>query len=333
MTPVIPGLNDFPLGMATKLRSADPALLERAVGDLIEPRHIEVCSARQRADIRISHVTTSLGHLFGVQHGIPVHATTAVPIRSYQIMVPLRGRLVGRTRDGEFSCEPGMALVYSPRDRLDTYWSEDCLSLVLSVPEEKFRRVAQASSPATGASAPRLKPLMSLWEGGGRSFANALGVICQECLDPRSAFSCGVTTRSLEATLFLSLLLSQQGDAAPPPAPSTASRQHCLQRALDLMEARCGEDIDMGDLVDVSGASSRTLQYAFMERFGVGPMTYLKHLRLRRVHADLLAARAGSCTVGDVAARWGFYNGSTFARAYHRMFGELPSRTLAAPAP
>jgi transcriptional regulator GlxA family with amidase domain len=32
--------------------------------------------------------------------------------------------------------------------------------------------------------------------------------------------------------------------------------------------------------------------------------------------------------VGDVAATWGFYNGSAFAKAYRRQFGELPSATL-----
>jgi transcriptional regulator GlxA family with amidase domain len=29
-----------------------------------------------------------------------------------------------------------------------------------------------------------------------------------------------------------------------------------------------------------------------------------------------------------VAAHWGFYNGSAFARIYRQMFGELPSKTL-----
>lgn len=331
MTHVIPGLSGFPLAIATKVRGNDPTLVERTVNSLIEPRRIKVSG--QATDIRMSHVTMGLGHLFGVRHGAAIHATTAKPVGAYEVLVPLGGRLIGHTRDGEFQCEPGTALVYSPRDRLDTHWSEDCVALVLSVPEGKFMAFAQESRLPLGTPDIRLKPVMSLRQGGGRSFANVLGLICQESADPSSAFSCGVTTQSLETALLLALLLSQYAETAALPPSLAQSRQHYLKKALELIEARCGEEIGLDDLVGASGASMRTLQYAFMERFGVGPMTYLKHLRLRRVHADLLAARAGSCTVGDVAARWGFYNGSTFARAYHRMFGELPSRTLAAPAP
>ena len=55
-------------------------------------------------------------------------------------------------------------------------------------------------------------------------------------------------------------------------------------------------------------------------------MTYLRQVRLRRVHQALLAAREES--VGDIAARWGFYNGSSFAKTYKEFFGELPSETL-----
>jgi AraC family ethanolamine operon transcriptional activator len=33
-------------------------------------------------------------------------------------------------------------------------------------------------------------------------------------------------------------------------------------------------------------------------------------------------------TVGDIAARWGFWHLSRFAADYKEMFGELPSNTL-----
>ncbi len=67
----------------------------------------------------------------------------------------------------------------------------------------------------------------------------------------------------------------------------------------------------------------------FFDRFGVGPMTYLRQVRLRQVHDALRKASPGSCKVGDMAARWGFFHGSAFAHAYRKMFGELPSATLA----
>lgn len=329
MTPVLPGLSGFPLGAASELRCNDPAVAEQTINALVEPRRIRICGEPRMANIRINHVAMSLGHLFGVKHGAAVHAMSSGPIRSFQIMVPLRGRLVGQSGRGEICSKPGTALVYSPRDRLDTHWSEDCVALVLAVPEERLRTVADQSRFPLKTPSIKLGNLMSLREGGGRSFANALGIICQESTDPRSAFSRGLTTRSLETTLLLALLLSQYDDSPRPPASLNHRRRHYVESALDIIEARCDTDLGIQDLVCASGASMRTLQYAFMERFGVGPMTYLKQARLRRVREHLRAAQPGSCTVGDIAARWGFYNGSTFARAYYKMFGELPSRTLA----
>jgi len=43
----------------------------------------------------------------------------------------------------------------------------------------------------------------------------------------------------------------------------------------------------------------------------------------------LRQARGKGESVGDVAARYGFYNGSAFAKAYKAYFGELPSETAA----
>lgn len=327
MTQIIPGIEGFPLGAATKLRCADPALAEQTVGNLVEPRRLLMRG--RAADIRISHVTLNLGHLFGVSHGAAILATSG-PIASYQVMVPLRGTLVGHTRHGEVVTSTGNALVYSPRDCLDTCWSEDCVGLVLSVPAERLRSLARDACPGIDTDVISLKPLMVLTQGSGRSFANALGTICQESVDPDSAFSRGVTTRSLEQTLLLSLLLAQQEGGQPSLPAASQNRNAYVARALAFIEANCADDIGLADLTRATGVSVRTLQYGFMERFGVGPTAYLKQARLRRIRDALRAAEPGTGTVGDIAARWGFYNGSSFARAYHKLFGELPSQTLAA---
>jgi AraC-like DNA-binding protein len=325
---IIPGIDGFPMGVATKLRGTDLVLVEEAVSKLVEPRRIRTRTSRPRTDIRISHVSIGLGHLFGVQHGEAVHATSG-PIGSYQIMVPLRGRLVRHAQDADIVAEPGSALVYAPQDCLDTYWSERCVALVLSVPAEKLKALARSACPGLETHCLRVNPLMKLTEGSGRSFANALGTICQESVDPESAFSRGLTTRSLEETLLLSLLLAQKQDAPAQATVVCPNRQAYVVRALDYIDAHCADEIGMVDIVQATGVSVRTLQYGFMEQFGVGPMTHLRNLRLERIHAVLKAAPPGSCSVGDVAASWGFYNGSAFARAYRKQFGELPSETLA----
>jgi transcriptional regulator GlxA family with amidase domain len=57
-------------------------------------------------------------------------------------------------------------------------------------------------------------------------------------------------------------------------------------------------------------------------------MTYLRHLRLNRVHSTLLDADPRSVTVTAVACRWGFVHLGRFAAQYRQVFGEYPSTTL-----
>ncbi len=324
MKQVIPGVCGFPLSNATKVRCASPHFAERTIGTLIEPRQLRVRAGRQ-TDIRISHVPLGCGHLFGVSHGASLLATSA-PIRNYQVMVPLSGELVGGARAGRVTATPGTALVYSPGDCLHTYWSEDCVSLVLSVPAERLRGLARQSWPVIDTAGMRLEPLMQLCSGSGHSFANTLGLIAQEIAMPDSAYNRGLTSRMLEQTLLLSLL-SAQLTAAAQAAPTPACDY--MLCALDVIGRRCGDELGIADLAAAAGVSPRTLQYGFRERFGVGPLTYLKQYRLRKIHDTLRCASPASCTVGDVAARWGFYHGSAFAHSYRKLFGELPSQTLA----
>ena len=330
MIEVVPGQRDFPMASATRLRSRDLALVERTIGELVEPRHFRACDRGGALDIRISHVPLGFGHLFGVRHGAAVRVTSG-PIRSCQVMIPIRGRLVGRNRGTEVIADPGAAIAYSPNDRLDTYWSSDCVAIVLSLCADRLSSLARQRFPNLACGDLAFAPRLSLTEGSGRSFANVLGTICEESVDDRSAYRRGLTTRALEEAFALSLLATQ--DAAAIPAAVArfsrpAVRLATIERALDFIERHCAGGIGVADLSTAAGVSPRTLQYAFIDHFGVGPMTFVRQVRLRKVHAILEAACPGQCAVGDVAATWGFYNGSAFAKAYRRQFGELPSATL-----
>jgi len=86
------------------------------------------------------------------------------------------------------------------------------------------------------------------------------------------------------------------------------------------------------DLCRAAGASERTLRYAFVERYGVPPKAYLKAVRLHGVRRELRSADLHALRVTDTANRWGFWHMGDFAADYRRLFGELPSKTLARPA-
>ena len=325
MRQIIPGVRGFPLGVATMVRCTDPQMAEAAVGSLVEPRQFQMHGKRHSADIRISHVTIGPAHLFGVSHGAALTIRSA-PIGSYQVMVPLQGALRRHGTRRDIMAEPGSALVYSPGERLFTCWSEHCVCLVLSVPAERLRSLAQQNSPGMDTNRLSLEPLMRLHSGAGRSFANTLGMIARESVTPDSDLRRGITVRALEQALLLSLLSAQMPAGL---GPTNRAPRDYLLRALNTIERRSDEDIGLADIAREAGVSVRTLQYGFVDRFGIGPIAYLKQYRLRQAYEVLRASRPGSCTIGDVAARWGFYHGSAFAHSYRKLFGELPSQTLA----
>jgi len=85
------------------------------------------------------------------------------------------------------------------------------------------------------------------------------------------------------------------------------------------------EPIDIVMLCEVSNTSRRTLQYCFETVTGLGPLAYLRCVKLSGVRKEIKTEKEKSIT--DIATDWGFWHLSHFAAHYKQMFGELPSRT------
>jgi AraC family ethanolamine operon transcriptional activator len=109
------------------------------------------------------------------------------------------------------------------------------------------------------------------------------------------------------------------------------SRGRVISRTLSLIEANEGQPLFIDDLCRATQVSERTLRNIFHEFFGVGPMRLLKVRQLREIRAALLRADAQRDTVTRIAARFGIWDFSLFARNYKALFGESPSRTLRTP--
>lgn len=106
------------------------------------------------------------------------------------------------------------------------------------------------------------------------------------------------------------------------------SRGRVIARTLALIEANEGQPLFIEDLCRATQVSERTLRNIFHEFFGVGPMRLLKVRQLREIRAALLRGDPQRDTVTRIAARFGIWDFSLFARNYKALFGESPSRTL-----
>ncbi|MGB3666975.1 MAG: helix-turn-helix domain-containing protein, partial [Bermanella sp.] len=85
--------------------------------------------------------------------------------------------------------------------------------------------------------------------------------------------------------------------------------------------------ITLSELCEACHTSRRTLQNSFESILGLSPIQYLRYTRLNGVRRDLKQAKTGE-TIGDIAARWGFWHLGQFAKDYKNVFGELPKETL-----
>ena len=54
----------------------------------------------------------------------------------------------------------------------------------------------------------------------------------------------------------------------------------------------------------------------------------MNNLRLMGCQKELIDADPQDSEVSNVAANWGYWHMSQFARDYHNMYGELPSKAL-----
>ncbi len=105
-------------------------------------------------------------------------------------------------------------------------------------------------------------------------------------------------------------------------------RNRVISRTLATIEAARGKPLFIDDLCRATEVSERTLRNVFHEYFGVGPMRLLKVRQLLEIRRALLAGDPAHDTVARIAARFGVWDFSLFARNYKALYGESPSQSL-----
>lgn len=167
------------------------------------------------------------------------------------------------------------------------------------------------------------------WSDGRRSdmrLASRIARMFDTACDP-SALHGGAFDQALDEILED---LQRVVDTCPAPAHRLRidSYPRIAKKARAAMLDQLGQPLSIAGLCARLGCSRRALQYAFQSVFGVNPVAYFRSLRLTAVRRALLNPDR-TTTVQDVAATFGFGHLPRLAQEYAKMFGELPSQTLA----
>lgn len=101
-----------------------------------------------------------------------------------------------------------------------------------------------------------------------------------------------------------------------------------LRAAVEYIHGHAALPLTVSDIARAADLSVRGLQESFQRALDRTPMQYLREVRLRRAHEDLLRSTPEETTVADIARRWGFSHMGRFSSEFLQRFGEYPKNTL-----
>ena len=134
--------------------------------------------------------------------------------------------------------------------------------------------------------------------------------------------------QQLEEELARRLIATLAESRDPMQQPAMRKRDTALQVAVDFIVESDSPVTSIRELCAIANVSERTLEYAFRERFGQSPKTFILTHRLNSVRKMLRHADPDADRIHEIAGHQEFFHMGQFASDYKRLFRELPSETL-----
>jgi AraC-like DNA-binding protein len=218
--------------------------------------------------------------------------------------------------------------VLSPTESVKMIWDANCWQAQVKLDRSLTERCL---GQLLGEHLPRplvFKLGLEMQSDAGKLWWNTVQYVANEVVLMKSIPNSARMIRQMELLLINTLLHVQPHNYSSElnqEAPNIAPRH--VKRAEDYIEAHCGEDVTIDDLLRVSDVSARTLYNGFQKFRSTSPMKFLKATRLDKVNQVLRNADPCEC-VTRIAIDHGFKQLGRFAVDYRQRFGESPSDTL-----
>jgi AraC family ethanolamine operon transcriptional activator len=217
-------------------------------------------------------------------------------------------------------------LIFPRNGELESISQPDFHVFILSLPESLLQEIVEL------ADAPEMIPLLQAetvtsLPSKMKSLRQTLNGLARAAKGGAPLLANANVLRKLEyeiPSLFVEAMCCSTTSNNPLP---NRRRDMAVKRAENYISQNIDEPLTVRDICRAVAVSERTLQYAFLEHFGITPKTYLRAVRLNCVRRDLRCADP-DVRINEIAYRWGFWHMSQFAVDYRRQFGELPSQTV-----
>ncbi|MGE0736298.1 MAG: AraC family transcriptional regulator [Alphaproteobacteria bacterium] len=319
------------LGRHPFVRSNDPEAARREVSKIFAPHRMSVVAGPVPFEAAHNHVRLNTLSLNFIRYSPEVVITAAPSRQYYLIVIPLVGR--SRLGYGDQTVEntPGHLAVLNPLMPLRLHFLDCAAHLVVKLDRQELEATLAEFVGHTPVQPILFDFTAAIPYARCQTLVRLLGVICADVAEERSTFASRPGERPTEA-LLMNMILQQlphnYSDRMSRPASRAAP--FYVKRVEEFIRLHAPEAIRLKDMVAVSGVSARTLFKGFRQFRGMGPMAYLKMVRLEHVHAELGTERAGRAgkSVTAIANAWGFEHLGNFAMDYKKRYGVRPSETL-----
>jgi AraC-like DNA-binding protein len=310
-------------------RTSDVDEARESVTAMFLPHDLRLVDRAGALDMRLNAVRSGPVTAGFLRYGPDLWMRTA-EASCYHVNIPLSGVVTSRSgRRDRVVAAGGRAAVFMPGAPAEIHWSAGsaqlCLMLARDVVDRELERLLgrELTRPLEFAVS------MDLTGAAAAGWLATLDVLEREATRPDGITRFRLAAAYLENLIIDGLLLAQPHNYRDALAlAASAPRSGAVRRAAELLHDHTDQVWSTATLAAAVSVSARTLQEGFARSFGVPPMTYLRTIRLDRVHADLVAADPATVTISSVAARWGFVHPGRFAAAYRRRFGVSPSATV-----
>jgi AraC-like DNA-binding protein len=248
----------------------------------------------------------------------------------YQVNVPTAGTLAATSAGRDAVAGPGSAVVHVPdRAAVFTGWATPAPVLALRIAQPALDHELEQLLDRPLRHPIGLDLAMDVSTGRGAQWLALVRSLAADLADEDSLVRQPMVAAPFAHTVMSGLLLTalhEHRDELGAPAPAAGAS--VVRRARDYIEAHAGRPLTVADIARACDVGVRGLQHGFQRSMEISPTEYLRHVRLRYAHRDLLAADPTTTTVEAVAHRWGFTHRGRFAAQYRDRYGVQPAGTL-----
>jgi len=221
-----------------------------------------------------------------------------------------------------------MMFVFPENGELNSITHADFNVYVISLSEDQINKECELSQVPDIRTLLDNNEVVRCQSGAIQELRSWLKDIKATLASPSTSLSDAVLLSHIEHGMITRIISLLAGQHESVKKNRLRKRDLALYAAESIIAENSSEVITISELCEAANVSERTLEYAFLERYGLTPKAYTTMYRLNNVRKQLRQSAPDELHVYDVARQHGFWHMGKFSNDYKMLFSELPSQTL-----